>query len=61
MKLNKILDLTTGPKYPELKLYNMYKEKIWNTPKKLETKQVVTRDTKTGTIYGRRTIAQRTL
>lgn len=60
MKLCEVLDLTTTPKkYPEIKYPNQYDNENWGKNKKVELKDVIVRDTKTRTIYGRRTIAQR--
>lgn len=61
MKIKHIIDLDKNPvKHKELKLFNMYDNKInWGKKYKLETRDVIVRDTKTGTIYGRRAIVQK--
>lgn len=60
MKLCEVLNLSPNPvKHPEIKMTNQYKNKDWGKKKKVEIKDVVVRSTKTGTVYGRRTIAQR--
>lgn len=60
MKLCEVINLSPNiVKYPEIKYPNQYGNENWGKNKKVELKDVIVRDTKTGTIYGRRTIAQR--
>lgn len=60
MKLCEVINLSPNiVKYPEIKYSNQYDNENWGKNKKVELKDVIVRDTKTGTIYGRRTIAQR--
>ena len=59
MRLNEVLTLTPNPvTHPEITYPNQYDKKNYGKKKKVELKDVIVRSSKTGTIYGRRTIAQ---
>ena len=60
MKLCEVLTLTPNPTtHPEITYPNQYDNKNWGKKKKVKLNDVIVRSSKTGTIYGRRTIAQR--
>jgi hypothetical protein len=59
MRLCEVIDLTTGPRHPEIKIPNMMDKTNWGGKKKLELRDIIVRDGKTGKIYGRRQIVQR--
>lgn len=60
MKLNEVIDLSNQlVKHAEQKLPNQYKNENWGKRKKLKTRDVIVRDTNTGTIYGRRTVVDK--
>ena len=60
MKLCEVLTLTPNPTiHPEITYPNQYDNKNYGKKnKKFELRDVIVRSSKTGTIYGRRTIAQ---
>ncbi len=60
MKLCEVIDLTAGQKkHPEIKYPKMLDKIDWGQNKGVETKDVIVRNNRTGTIYGRRAIVQR--
>ncbi len=60
MRLCEVINLSPNTiKHAEIKYTNQYDNKNWGKKRKVETKDVIVRDTKTGTVYGRRTIVQR--
>jgi len=60
MRLFEIINLSPNTvKYAEIKYSNQYDNKDWGKKRKTEKKDVIVRDIKTGTIYGRRTVVQR--
>ncbi len=60
MRLFEIINLSPNTiKYAEIKYANQYDNKDWGRKRKTEKVDVIVRDTKTGTVYGRRTVVQR--
>ena len=59
MRLCEVIDLTTGPRHKEISYPNQMDKTNWGKKKKTKTTDVIVRDTKTGKIYGRRQIVQR--
>jgi len=60
MRLCEVINLVPDLiKHPEITYPNQYDNENWGKKKKIKLNDVIVRDTKTGTIYGRRTIAQR--
>jgi len=60
MKLCEVINLSPNiVKYPEIEYPNQYDNKNWGKNMKVKLNDVIVRDTKTGTIYSRKTIAQR--
>ncbi len=60
MKLCEVLNLVPVGQitHPEIVYPNQYDNKNYGKKKKVVLKDVIVRSSKTGTIYGRRTIAQ---
>lgn len=46
---------------PEIKIYNMMDKTNWGKKKRTSAKDVIVKDSKTGNVYGRRTIIQKDL
>ncbi len=61
MKVRELIGPSSSDKgAKEMSLPSFYKEKSIGGKKKVRKEKVTVRDTKNGTVYGRRTIAQKT-